>query len=59
MLIAMDGQPHIDERRQWKRYISREVAHGEQDKLFDVIRQFMDEHSQEKLGFRQFRFAAH
>jgi cytochrome P450 len=47
MLIAMDGQPHIDERRQWKRYISREVAHGEQDKLFDVIRQFMDEHSQE------------
>ncbi len=47
MLIAMDGQPHIEERRQWKRYISREVAHGEQDKLFDVIRQFMDEHGQE------------
>ena len=42
MLIAMDGQPHIDERRQWKRYISREVAHGEQDQMFTVIRQFVD-----------------
>lgn len=48
ILIAMDGQPHIDERRQWKRYISREVAHSEQSKLFDVIRQFVDAHIQEE-----------
>jgi cytochrome P450 len=40
VLIALDGQPHIEERRLWKRYISREVANGEQDQLFNVIRDF-------------------
>lgn len=42
VLIGLDGQPHIEERRQWKRYISREVANGEQDQMFSVIRDFTD-----------------
>lgn len=48
MLIAMDGQPHIEERRVWKRYISREVAHGEQSHLFTVIRQCVDPFTREE-----------
>lgn len=47
MLIAMDGQPHIEERRQWKRYLSREVAHGEQDQMFTVIRQLVDGYTEQ------------
>ena len=42
ILIGMDGQQHIDERRQWKRYISRDVANSEQAQVFDVIRNFTD-----------------
>lgn len=42
VLIALDGQPHIEERRQWKRYISRDVANSEQDQMFTVIRDFTD-----------------
>jgi cytochrome P450 len=42
VLIALDGQQHIEERRQWKRYISRDVANGEQDQMFNVLRDFTD-----------------
>lgn len=42
VLIALDGQAHIEERRLWKRYISRDVANGEQDQMFRVIRDFTD-----------------
>lgn len=46
VLIALDGQPHIEERRQWKRYISRDVANGEQAQMFDVIRDFTNLYAQ-------------
>ena len=39
-LIALDGQPHIDERRQWKHYVSREVAHNEQQGLIKAIEDY-------------------
>src|SRR6187431_86052 len=42
VLIGLDGQAHIEERRQWKRYISRDVANGEQSQMFDVLRNFTD-----------------
>lgn len=42
VLIALDGQPHIEERRQWKHYISRDVANGEQSQMFEVLRNFTD-----------------
>jgi cytochrome P450 len=42
VLIALDGQPHIDERRLWKRYISRDVANGEQSQMFNVLRDCTD-----------------
>lgn len=42
VLIALDGQQHVDERRLWKRYISRDVANSEQDQMFEVLRNFTD-----------------
>jgi cytochrome P450 len=42
VLIALDGQPHIDERRLWKRYISRDVANSEQTQMFNVLRDCTD-----------------
>lgn len=42
VLIALDGQPHIDERRLWKRYISREVANSEQSHMLTVLRDCVD-----------------
>lgn len=41
VLISLDGQPHIDERRLWKHYISREVANSEQPEMLDIIRNCM------------------
>ena len=46
ILIGLDGQQHIDERRQWKRYISRDVANSEQTQVVDVIRNFTDLYTQ-------------
>lgn len=45
VLISIDGQIHIDERRLWKQYISRDVANSEQTQMFDVLRDCVDEYA--------------
>jgi cytochrome P450 len=55
VLIALDGQDHIDERRLWKRYISRDVANSEQSQMFDVLRDCTDLYAHgNAISVRQF-----
>jgi cytochrome P450 len=38
LIISMDGQPHMDERRNFKHYMSRDIANSEQAGVTGVIR---------------------
>lgn len=42
-LIALDGKAHIEERRQWKHYVSREVAHNEQQGIVASLKDYLQE----------------